>query len=83
MGFQRIAKTEGLWIREMMGLEANAERVLLVNVDDRIYASADICPHQKIRLSEGTLPTRFSGVGGTFLSTLITLGAWELCGRRE
>jgi toluene monooxygenase system ferredoxin subunit len=55
MGFQKIAKIADLWSGEMMGLEVNGERVLLVNVDDHIYAYADICPHQKTRLSEGTL----------------------------
>src|SRR5207245_55815 len=55
MGFQKVAKIEDLWSGEMMGLEVNGERVLLVNVGDRIYAYADICPHQKSRLSEGTL----------------------------
>jgi len=55
MGFQRVAKIEDLWNGEMMGLEVNGEHVLLVNVDDHIYAYADICPHQKSRLSEGTL----------------------------
>ena len=39
----------------MMSLEVNGERVLLVNVDNRIYAYADVCPHQMSRLSEGTL----------------------------
>jgi toluene monooxygenase system ferredoxin subunit len=29
--------------------------VLLINVDDRVYAYADACPHQKSRLSEGSL----------------------------
>ena len=38
-----------------MGLEVNDERILLVNVDNHIYAYADACPHQKSRLSEGTL----------------------------
>ena|SRR5579859_5589780 len=55
MGFQRIAKIADLWSGEMMGLEVNGERVLLVNVDNHIYAFADICPHQKSRLSEGIL----------------------------
>jgi len=55
MGFQKIAKVEDLWSGEMMGLEVNGECILLVNVDDRIYAYADICPHQKSRLSEGSL----------------------------
>ena len=55
MGFQRVAKIEDLWSGEMISLEVNGERVLLVNVDNRIYAYADICPHQMSRLSEGTL----------------------------
>jgi len=55
MGFQKVAKIADLWSGEMMGLEVNGESVLLVNVDNHIYAYADICPHQKSRLSEGTL----------------------------
>jgi toluene monooxygenase system ferredoxin subunit len=55
MGYQKIAEVEGLWSGEMRGLEVNGERILLINVDDRIYAYADACPHQKSRLSEGTL----------------------------
>jgi toluene monooxygenase system ferredoxin subunit len=55
MGFQKVAKIEDLWSGEMMGLEVNGENVLLVNVNNHIYAYADICPHQKSRLSEGTL----------------------------
>jgi toluene monooxygenase system ferredoxin subunit len=63
MGFQRIAKITDLWSGEMMGLEVNGERVLLVNVDNRIYAYADICPHQKSRLSEGTLANKILRCG--------------------
>jgi toluene monooxygenase system ferredoxin subunit len=55
MGFQKVAKIGELWSGEMMGLEVNDERILLVNVDNHIYAYADACPHQKSRLSEGTL----------------------------
>jgi toluene monooxygenase system ferredoxin subunit len=55
MGFQRVAKIEDLWSGEMIGLEVNGEPILLVNVENRIYAYADVCPHQKSRLSEGTL----------------------------
>lgn len=39
----------------MIGLQANGECILLVNVDNHIYAYADCCPHQKSRLSDGTL----------------------------
>src|ERR1700752_2021986 len=55
MGFQRVAKTGDVWSGEMMGLDVNGEQVLLINVDNYFYAYADICPHQKSRLSEGTL----------------------------
>jgi nitrite reductase/ring-hydroxylating ferredoxin subunit len=39
----------------MMGLDVSGNSILLVNVDDHIYAYADACPHQKSRLSEGSL----------------------------
>ena len=39
----------------MMGLEVNGKPILLVNIDNHIYAYADACPHQNSRLSEGTL----------------------------
>jgi toluene monooxygenase system ferredoxin subunit len=55
MVFQRVAKISDLWSGEMMGVEVSGECVLLVNVDNHIYAYADICPHQKSRLSEGAL----------------------------
>jgi toluene monooxygenase system ferredoxin subunit len=55
MGFQKVAQREDLWRGEMMGLEVNGNRILLVNLDEHIYAYADACPHQNSRLSEGTL----------------------------
>ena len=39
----------------MMGLDVDGNSILLVNFDDHIYAYADACPHQKSRLSEGSL----------------------------
>jgi toluene monooxygenase system ferredoxin subunit len=63
MGFQKVAKITDLWSGEMMGLEVNGERVLLLNVDNHIYAYADICPHQKSRLSEGTLADKILRCG--------------------
>ncbi|HVI09523.1 MAG TPA: Rieske 2Fe-2S domain-containing protein [Candidatus Binatia bacterium] len=50
-----MAKTEDLWGGEMAGLEVNGEPILLVNIDNQVRAYADACPHQKGRLSEGTL----------------------------
>jgi nitrite reductase/ring-hydroxylating ferredoxin subunit len=58
MGFQKVARKEDLWIGEMMGLDVNGQHILLVNIDDHVYAYADACPHQKSRLSEGLLTQR-------------------------
>jgi toluene monooxygenase system ferredoxin subunit len=39
----------------MMAVELDGNAILLINVHDQIYAYADACPHQKSRLSEGSL----------------------------
>src|SRR5215831_6186846 len=55
MSLRRVASLEDLWSGEMIGLEVDGKAILLINVDDHIYAYADVCPHQKSRLSEGSL----------------------------
>jgi len=55
MSFRRVASLEDLWSGEMIRLEVDGNGILLINLDDQIYAYADACPHQKSRLSEGTL----------------------------
>jgi toluene monooxygenase system ferredoxin subunit len=55
MSLQKVASLDDLWSGEMLGLEVAGNNILLVNVDDRIYAYSDACPHQKSRLSEGSL----------------------------
>ena len=55
MTFQKVALVEDLWSGEMMALDLDGNAVLLINIEDRIYAYADVCPHQKSRLSEGSL----------------------------
>lgn len=55
MTLRKVASLDDLWSGEMMGLDLGGNSVLLVNVDDHIYAYADVCPHQKSRLSEGSL----------------------------
>lgn len=55
MSFRKIAALEDLWSGEMICREVNGKPILLINVEDHIYAYADVCPHQKSRLSEGTL----------------------------
>jgi toluene monooxygenase system ferredoxin subunit len=53
--FRKVASLDELWSGEMMGLDVSGNSILLVNVDDHIYAYPDSCPHQKSRLSEGSL----------------------------
>src|ERR1700758_5788064 len=55
MSLRKVASLDDLWSGEMLRLEVDDHSILLVNVDDHIYAYADSCPHQKSRLSEGTL----------------------------
>jgi toluene monooxygenase system ferredoxin subunit len=55
MSLQKVASLDDLWSGEMLSLEVAGNNILLVNVDDRIYAYSDACPHQKSRLSEGSL----------------------------
>lgn len=55
MSFQRVASLDDLWSGEMIAVEVEGTCILLVNLDDHIYAYADACPHQKSRLSEGNL----------------------------
>jgi toluene monooxygenase system ferredoxin subunit len=55
MSFRRVASLDDLWSGEMMGLEVDGREIVLINIDDRVYAYPDACPHQKSRLSEGDL----------------------------
>lgn len=44
-----------LWIGEMRGCVIAGRPVLLLRVDDGVYAYEDRCAHLGVRLSEGTL----------------------------
>jgi toluene monooxygenase system ferredoxin subunit len=55
MTLRKVASLDDIWGGEMMGLDVDGNDILLVNVDDHIYAYANACPHQKSRLSEGSL----------------------------
>jgi nitrite reductase/ring-hydroxylating ferredoxin subunit len=39
----------------MMPVDVDGRDILLINLDDHVYAFANECPHQKSRLSEGNL----------------------------
>ena len=55
MTLRKVTSLDDLWSGEMVGLNEAGSGILVVNVEDHIYAYADVCPHQKSRLSEGTL----------------------------
>jgi toluene monooxygenase system ferredoxin subunit len=53
--FQKVASLNDLWSGEMLALDVGDNSILLVNIDEHIYAYANACPHQKSRLNEGNL----------------------------
>jgi toluene monooxygenase system ferredoxin subunit len=55
MTLRRVASLDDLWSGEMMAVDVGGNSILLVNVADHVYAYADACPHQRSRLSEGSL----------------------------
>jgi toluene monooxygenase system ferredoxin subunit len=55
MSFRKVASLDDLWSGEMIDVVVDGTFILLINIDDHIYAYADECPHQKSRLSEGSL----------------------------
>jgi toluene monooxygenase system ferredoxin subunit len=55
MSFRKVAAVDDLWRGEMLGVTVDGRKVLLVNVEDRIYAYEDRCVHQGVALSEGRL----------------------------
>ncbi|MEY2444380.1 MAG: toluene monooxygenase system ferredoxin subunit [Ilumatobacteraceae bacterium] len=46
---------DSLWSGDLLGLEIDDAKVLLVNVDGQIRGYEDRCPHQSSLLSEGIL----------------------------
>jgi toluene monooxygenase system ferredoxin subunit len=55
MSLRKVASLDDLWSGEMVRVEWDGNAILLINFNDQIYAYADACPHQRSRLSEGTL----------------------------
>ena len=54
-GFVKVAEVSDLAVGEMMVVEVDGERVLLVNVEGNVYACDDVCSHAFASLSEGDL----------------------------
>lgn len=50
----RLLRSSELWEGELVAVEAPGCRVLLARVDAGVKAYRDRCPHQGVRLSEGS-----------------------------
>ena len=55
MAPRRVASLQDLWSGEKVGLTVDGTRVLLVNLEGRVYAFEDRCPHLGLPLSDGLL----------------------------
>lgn len=55
MGFAKVLATEELPSNEMIGVEVNGEKVLVVNLGGKYYAVGNVCMHRGCMLSDGTL----------------------------
>jgi toluene monooxygenase system ferredoxin subunit len=55
MGFKYAMAAKDLWSGELRQVVVDGRKVLLVKVDDRVYAYDDRCAHLGASLSEGTM----------------------------
>jgi toluene monooxygenase system ferredoxin subunit len=55
MAFRKLATMDDLWSGEILALETDGRPVLLVNLEGSVHAYLDLCPHQRTRLSQGSL----------------------------
>jgi len=57
--FVRVSDLDELWAGEMIGVEVEGKRILLVHTDDGvIQAIQAMCPHQAVPLEDGELCAR-------------------------
>jgi toluene monooxygenase system ferredoxin subunit len=55
MAFRRVMPLAQLWRGEMIGRVVDGKKVLLLRVDDQVFAYEDRCAHLGVALSEGRL----------------------------
>jgi toluene monooxygenase system ferredoxin subunit len=55
MALERVASLDELWVGEMRGCSVAGKPVLLVRLDDGVWAYADRCAHLGVALSRGSL----------------------------
>ena len=57
--WHKVATLEDLWEGEMMAVAVDDTDVLLLNIEGRVFAYENRCPHSGSRLSEGQLDGPF------------------------
>lgn len=55
MALHKVLDADDLWIGEMRGLRVAGRPVLLLRVEEGVFAYEDRCAHLGVRLSEGSL----------------------------
>ena len=55
MSYEVVLPVDDLWPGEMKGVIVGGTKVLIVNVDGRLFAYEDRCAHQGVELSRGRL----------------------------
>jgi toluene monooxygenase system ferredoxin subunit len=55
MAFQRMMPLDELWLGDMVGRVVDGTKVLVLRIDDDVFAYEDRCAHLGVSLSEGTL----------------------------
>lgn len=55
MSFRRVAAADALWPGEMLGLEVEGTKLLLVHLDDGVRAFENRCAHLGMPLDRGCL----------------------------
>src|ERR1700745_1179357 len=58
MAFRKVAALDDLWSGEMVRVEVEGRRILLVNIESEVRAYLDECPHKRTPLSLGLLRGR-------------------------
>jgi toluene monooxygenase system ferredoxin subunit len=58
MAFSKVAALDDLWSGEMTTVELEGQRILLVNIEGKVRAYLDACPHKRTPLSIGILRGR-------------------------
>ena len=55
MTFQKVLQLDSLWSGEMISIVIHDKKVLIINIEGKIFAYEDKCVHKKFPLSRGKI----------------------------